>query len=152
VRYVYGITAALLIGGTAATLTVGPLGAQTAQNEPGTIAPTTPRPGAPLSFADLAARLQPAVVNISTKQSITVRNQGNLPPGFEEFFRRFGAPVPEGGDEPVTRRGSSLGSGFIISADGYVVTNNHVIAPARNGATVEESPSPCRTARNFRRA
>jgi serine protease Do len=78
------------------------------------------------------------VVNISTKQSITVRNQGNLPPGFEEFFRRFGAPVPEGGDEPVTRRGSSLGSGFIISADGYVVTNNHVIAPARNGATVEE--------------
>jgi serine protease Do len=138
VRYVYGLTAALLLGGTAATLTVGPLGAQTAQNEPGTIAPTTPRPGAPLSFADLAARLQPAVVNISTKQSITVRNQGNLPPGFEEFFRRFGAPVPEGGDAPVTRRGSSLGSGFIISADGYVVTNNHVITPARNGATVEE--------------
>ncbi len=137
-RYVYGLTAALLLGGTAATLTVGPLGAQTAQNEPGTIAPTTPRPGAPLSFADLAARLQPAVVNISTKQSITVRNQGNLPPGFEEFFRRFGAPVPEGGDAPVTRRGSSLGSGFIISADGYVVTNNHVITPARNGATVEE--------------
>ncbi len=136
-RYVYGITAALLLGGTAATLTVGPLGAQTAQNEPGTIAPTTPRPGAPMSFADLAARLQPAVVNISTKQSITVRNQG-LPPGFEEFFRRFGAPVPEGGDAPVTRRGSSLGSGFIISPDGYVVTNNHVIAPARNGATVEE--------------
>ena len=137
-RYVYGITAALLIGGTAATLTVGPVGAQTAQNEPGTIAPATPRPGAPMSFADLAARLQPAVVNISTKQSITVRNQGSLPPGFEEFFRRFGAPVPEGGDEPVTRRGSSLGSGFIISPDGYVVTNNHVIAPARNGATVEE--------------
>jgi serine protease Do len=137
VRYVYGITAALLLSGTAATLTVGPVGAQTAQNEPGTIAAATPRPNAPMSFADLAARLQPAVVNISTKQSITVRNQG-LPPGFEEFFRRFGAPVPEGGGEgPVTRRGGSLGSGFIISADGYVVTNNHVIAAARNG-TVEE--------------
>ena len=73
-RYVYGIAAALLLGGTAATLTVGPVGAQTAQNEPGTIASATPRPNAPMSFADLAARLQPAVVNISTKQSITVRN------------------------------------------------------------------------------
>ena len=134
-RYVYGITAALLLGGTAATLTVGPVGAQTAQNDPGVIASAAPRAGAPMSFADLAARLQPAVVNISTKQSITVRNQG-LPPGFEEFFRRFGAPVPDN-EGPVTRRGSSLGSGFIISADGYIVTNNHVIAPAANNAIVE---------------
>jgi serine protease Do len=135
VRYVYGITAALLLGGAAATLTVGPVGAQTAQNEPGTISAATPRPNAPMSFADLAARLQPAVVNISTKQTIQVRNQ-QLPPGFEEFFRRFGAPVPDS-NEPSVRRGGSLGSGFIISPDGYVVTNNHVIAPARTEAVVE---------------
>src|SRR5687767_7184703 len=93
-----------------------------------------------MSFADLAERLQPAVVNISTRQSIQVNRQRQLPPGFEEFFRRFGAPVPDqdGGDGPVTQRGGSLGSGFLISADGYIVTNNHVVSPARTGATVDE--------------
>jgi serine protease Do len=148
VRYVYGLTAAILAGGAAATLTVGPVGAQTPQNEPGAMAAAAPRAGAPMSFADLTARLAPAVVNISTKQTIRVSQNNQLPPGFEEFFRQFGAPVPDqddngggsggGGGGPVTQRGGSLGSGFLISADGYVVTNNHVISPARTGATVEE--------------
>ena len=138
-RYVYGISAAILLGGAAATLTVGPVGAQTAQNDPGTMASAAPRAGAPMSFADLAARLQPAVVNISTKQSIQVARSRQVPPGFEDFFRQFGVPVPDGGGEgPTTQRGGSLGSGFLISADGYVVTNNHVVSPARTGATVEQ--------------
>jgi len=110
VRYVYGLSAAILLGGAAATLTVGPVGAQTAQNDPGTIASAAPRPGAPMSFADLAARLQPAVVNISTKQSIQINRSRQVPPGFEDFFRQFGVPVPDGGDAPITQRGGSLGS------------------------------------------
>jgi serine protease Do len=139
VRYVYGLSAAILLGGAAATLTVGPVGAQTAQNEPGAMSAAAPRAGAPMSFADLAAKLQPAVVNISTKQVLQVSRSRQVPPGFEDFFRQFGVPVPDGGgDAPVTQRGGSLGSGFIISADGYVVTNNHVISPARAGATVEQ--------------
>lgn len=137
-RYVYGITAAVLIGGAAATLTLNPVGAQTAQNDPAMIA--SPPGGAPMSFAGLAERLQPAVVNISTRQSVQVRQQ-RLPPGFEEFFQRFGQQPPnQGGDGggTVTQRGGSLGSGFIISADGYIVTNNHVVAPARPDAVVEQ--------------
>jgi len=135
----------LLLGGAATTLTLNPVGAQTAQNDPATMA-QAPRPGAPPSFADLVERLQPAVVNISTRQSVQVRQQ-QLPPGFEEFFRRFGAPVPNGGSGSgsgsdgggtTTQRGGSLGSGFIISADGYIVTNNHVVAPARPDAVVEQ--------------
>ena len=86
VRYAYGVAAALLLGGTAFSVATGPAGAQVAQNAPSALAP---RAGAPLSFADLAARLQPAVVNISTKQRVPVRTQADP---FEEFFRRFGGP------------------------------------------------------------
>jgi serine protease Do len=148
VRYVYGLSAALLLGGAASTLALGPLGAQTAQNDPAAMNAAAPRPGAPMSFADLAARLQPAVVNISTKQTLRVSRQQQLPPGYEEFFKQFGAPVPGQGDDDGdsggggggggVQRGGSLGSGFLISADGYVVTNNHVISPARTGATVDQ--------------
>ena len=90
VRYAYGVAAALLLGGTAFSLVTGEAGAQVAQNSPSTMAP---RLGAPMSFADLAARLQPAVVNISTKQRVPVRAQVDP---FEEFFRRFGGQEPQG--------------------------------------------------------
>jgi serine protease Do len=127
---------ALLLGGTAFSVATGQAGAQVAQNAPSAMAP---RPGAPTSFADLAARLQPAVVNISTKQRVPVRRQVDP---FEEFFRRFGGQTPQGqapGDDanPQTREAGSLGSGFIISPDGYVVTNNHLIAGVNGTGTVD---------------
>ena len=133
-RYAYGVAAALLLGGTAFSVATGEAGAQVAQNAPSQIAP---RPGAPLSFADLAARLQPAVVNISTQQRIAVRQQTDP---FEEFFRRFGGEMPQGqgqGPAPQTRETGSLGSGFIVSPDGYVVTNNHLIQSANGQGTVD---------------
>lgn len=130
-RYAYAITSALLLGGTAATLALqSPGTAQTAQNEPGTLAAASaPRPGAPMSFADLAARLQPAVVNISTRQRVQVQTN---PFAGTPFGDLFGG---DAGGRPVTREAQSLGSGFIISSDGYIVTNNHVIsADGRPGA------------------
>jgi len=139
VRYAYGVAAALLLGGTAFSVATGQAGAQVAQNAPAAMAP---RAGAPTSFADLSARLQPAVVNISTKQRVAVRQQADP---YEEFFRRFGGgATPQGGTPPgpgratpPTRETGSLGSGFLISPDGYVVTNNHLIQSASGTGTVD---------------
>ncbi|WP_375381918.1 Do family serine endopeptidase [uncultured Sphingomonas sp.] len=142
-RYAYALTGALLLGGTAATLAIQhPADAQAAQNEPGAIQASAPRAGAPMSFADMVARLQPAVVNISTTQKVTVQQQQNpfagTPLG-ELFGQQFGEPGGGSGSggTPVTREAQSLGSGFVISPDGYIVTNNHVIAAGMKGATVE---------------
>ncbi|WP_076446362.1 DegQ family serine endoprotease [Roseivivax lentus] len=86
---------------------------------------------APRSFADLAERISPAVVNITTETTVAGRTgpQGIVPEGspFEDFFREFQDRNGEG-DRP--RRSSALGSGFVISEDGFVVTNNHVIEGA----------------------
>ncbi|KQM65566.1 protease [Sphingomonas sp. Leaf17] len=134
-RYAYAITSALLLGGATATLALQPGTAQTAQNEPAVMAATAPRPGAPMSFADMVAKLQPAVVNISTKQTLTVPQQANPFQG-TPFAEMFGGQMG-GGGPPVKREGGSLGSGFLISPDGYIVTNNHVIAPGAKGASVD---------------
>lgn len=124
VRYVYGVTSALLLGGATLSLVTGfPAGAQVAQNETSQIRNVVPRAGAPAGFADLTQQLQPAVVNISTRQRTRVATQN--PFAGTPFEGLFGG----GSSGPQTRESQSLGSGFIISADGYVVTNNHVIMP-----------------------
>ena len=84
---------------------------------------------APESFADLAERLMPSVVNISTTQTIVTNVNPfpfQFPPGspFEDMFKEFSTPQK--------RKASALGSGFIIDAKGIVVTNNHVIKDAED--------------------
>tara|TARA_B100000214_G_scaffold188864_1_gene136366 strand:+ start:448 stop:1851 length:1404 start_codon:yes stop_codon:yes gene_type:complete len=84
---------------------------------------------APNSFADLAERLMPSVVNISTTQTVTTNSNSfpfQFPPGspFEDMFKDFGTPQE--------RQAYALGSGFIIDEKGIVITNNHVIQNAED--------------------
>ena len=83
----------------------------------------------PESLAPLAQQISPSVVNITTSAVVEGRTgpQGIVPEGspFEDFFREFQDRQGNNGQRP--RRSSALGSGFVISEDGYLVTNNHVI-------------------------
>ncbi len=139
-RYAYAITAALLAGGAAATLTLQqPVGAQVAQNAG---SQTHGPMGGPASFADLVTRLEPAVVNISTTQRVKVPQQQQNPfagTPFDGLFGQFGGGGGGGGGQPTTREATSLGSGFVISADGYIVTNNHVITGSENASDAKNA-------------
>jgi Trypsin-like serine proteases, typically periplasmic, contain C-terminal PDZ domain len=110
-----------------------------------------PQTQAVFSFADMVQRVQPAVVSIRVKTDETVGQSGGdndgLPPGltpdspFYDFFKRFGMPGMPGNrnGSPQHRYGMAQGSGFFISADGYVVTNNHVVENATDVKVVTDN-------------
>jgi serine protease Do len=135
VRIVRRLLPTLLLAASAAAMAQAPAAvpaaapAQPPQNAAPPAVPITPPGGAPRSFADLTAKLTPAVVNVSTTQKVEVGKLRGVPPGspLEDLFRRFQEQQGEQG-EPVTREATSLGSGFIIDPSGYIVTNNHVIS------------------------
>jgi serine protease Do len=93
----------------------------------------------PVGFADIVEKVKPAVISVRVKMERPANSNLNddndeqeipFPPGspFDRFFRRFGLPQPHNGPEVVTGQGS----GFFISADGYAVTNNHVVQSAES--------------------
>ena len=122
------LTQRLILSAAVAALSLGAVTtfAVNAQEAPSAYSHAAPN-GAPMSFASLIEQVSPAVVSIEAEGRVDSANapdMSQLPPQFREFFERFGG-MP---DQPRERR--AQGSGFFISADGYVVTNNHVIEGA----------------------
>ncbi len=136
-----------VVAAAAALIAVGGLGltfgqgafavAETAETQP-TV--ETPHGAAPLSFADLVSKVKPAVVSINVKGDVKVAdNDGSPIPGLpnlpednplHEFFKQFRKGMPNQPSKPTPSL--AQGSGFFISEDGFIVTNNHVVEDADN--------------------
>lgn len=109
--------------------------AQQSQSASDQAAAVTPPARTPLvtglpDFTELVTRVGPAVVNISAQMERRASAQAQIPDGAEELFRRFfgpGVPMPGAPQGPGSGGGVSQGTGFLISSDGYLLTNRHVI-------------------------
>jgi serine protease Do len=124
---------ALLVGCRAPASPIGeaeaspPVAATPAVATPAAVVPV---PGAPASFAELVRRAKPWVVNIHTTALVRQRAVAVFPFGEDSPFYQL--------VQPPVERAQSLGTGFIISADGEIVTNNHVVAPEELGGRVAD--------------
>jgi serine protease Do len=137
---VASVGAALLFGGPGVQTNI-PFVTSSASAQSGSqvSAEHAPRP---TGFADIVERVKPAVIGVRVKtEAVSQReqmqfNSEDLPPGLEQFFKRFGMPgLPNSPNSPRGRQFSmAQGSGFFISPDGYAVTNNHVV---ERGKSVE---------------
>ena len=142
VRYAYGVAMALLLGGTAFSLATGQAGAQVAQNAPSTLA-LAPRPARrcrsptwPPSCSRRWSTFRPSSASRSKPRPTRSRNSSGASIPARAAAGAAGQGQGQGG-QPRTREAGSLGSGFIISPDGYIVTNNHLVQGVNGTGTVD---------------